>query len=93
MEKYWVVYDGIKPNTREEAAAKARVIDEQCAVIAPDTYVMLSMYAEMFPLVIDTNTCDGKYWAIGIESLAEMGYIEIGGACKNDEYKMIWIVK
>ena len=97
MEKYFVMYDNdaIKGlhNDYGYTANMAKNIDEKSYALAPDTYILLSLYAEKFMLVIDEDTDAGRYFSIGINALAEMGYIEIGGECENDDYKMIWIVK
>lgn len=92
MEKYSVVFEcefkGIK-----EAAETALEIKEK-NMFAATVYNLLCAHAEKVMLVIsDDIEYGGDLIEYGISRLEEMGYIEIGGECEDDDYKMLWIMK
>ena len=93
MAKYSIVYE-CEFKTLQEAAATAAEIAEKSAVLAPNIYMLLNCYAEKMMLTVDeTDPYGGGMIEAGITALQELGYVEVGGECENDDYKMIWIVK
>ena len=92
MSKYWVVNE-CPTKSYKEIGEAAAAINEVRKGIAADVYMMLWGYAEQFPLEYDDTTDAGRFFDIGINALNDMGFIEIGGECEDDDYKMIWIVK
>lgn len=92
MCKYWIDYE-CKTKTYQEVAETANEINKVAAVVAPDTYIQLWLYAHKYPLIVDRNTPEGYYLSLGINRLQELGYIECGSADEEDDYSMIWIIK
>lgn len=91
-QKYFVRYD-CEGKSLEQAVKTAMTIEKVCSGIAPDTYVMLSIYGDVFHLEIDDSTNIGEYLSVGIKRLEKLGYITINKEYENDDYNTIWIMK
>lgn len=100
MMKFSVVFEGCDFKGIKEATETANEINKIRNGIAPNTYLMLCIYAEKFMWEIEEDSDAWKFFNIGLNALEEMGYIEIEGEGQwsgEDEalndYRMIWIMK
>lgn len=92
MAKYSVMFECEFKGIKETAETAIKINEISCS-IAPNTYMALCVAAEKFMFEYDEDSAAGKFFDIGITALQELGYIEIGGECEDDDYKMIWIIK
>lgn len=99
MIRYEAVFDFLTNNIEETIENTAKTIENELGAEAAETYKFIALSAYMMIPVFEEEDNDIKFPMIvpvngeGINMLNDAGYIEIGGECEEDEYKMLWIMK